>query len=76
MGQERLDGLALLHCHYTLLVDVDDVIKRFFIRCPRRVVCPVTIADMHNVSDLDEAKMKRRIGLTLMLQVFVESRHR
>ena len=53
MGQERLNGLALLHSHYTFQVDIDDVIKRFFIKYPRRIVCPVTVCDELNVCGED-----------------------
>ena len=53
MGQERLNGLALLHSPNTFQVDIDDVIKRFFIKYPPRIVCPVTAFDELNVCDED-----------------------
>ena len=35
MGQERLSSLALMHIHYNLLIDFDDVIDKFKLKCNR-----------------------------------------
>ena len=40
MGQERLVGLALLHTHYDMIVNIDDVIKIFAQKNSRRIVLP------------------------------------
>ena len=53
MGQERLNRLALLHSYYTFQVKIDDVIKRFFIKYLRQIVCPVTVCNELNVCDED-----------------------
>ena len=38
MGQERLSSLALMHVHYDLQVDLDDVVdNRFKLKCNRRI---------------------------------------
>ena len=37
MGQERLSSLALMHVHYDLQVDLDDVVDRFKLKCNRRI---------------------------------------
>ena len=38
MGAERLSGLALLHTHYSMHIDRDDILKRFFMKTPRRIL--------------------------------------
>ena len=35
MGQERLSSLALMHIHYNLRIDFDDVIDKFKLKCNR-----------------------------------------
>ena len=37
MGQERLSSLALMHVHYNLTVDLDNVVDRFKLKCNRRI---------------------------------------
>ena len=37
MGQERLSSLALMHVHYSLPIDFDDVIDTFKLKCNRRI---------------------------------------
>ena len=36
-GQERLSSLALMHIHYSLPVDLDEVVERFKLKCNRRI---------------------------------------
>ncbi len=37
MGQERLSSLALMHIHYNLPIDLEDVIDTFKLKCNRRI---------------------------------------
>lgn len=37
MGQERLSSLALMHIHYSLPIDFDNVIDTFKLKCNRRI---------------------------------------
>ena len=37
MGQERMNGLALMHIHYDIQLDVDEIIDRFARIPPRRM---------------------------------------
>jgi len=37
MGQERLSSLALMHIHYSVSIDFDQVIDRFKLQCNRRI---------------------------------------
>ena len=37
MGQERLSSLALMHIHYNLRIDFDDVMDKFKLKCNRRI---------------------------------------
>ena len=37
MGQERLSGLALIHTHYNIDIDIDEVLARFMAMHPRRI---------------------------------------
>ncbi len=37
MGQERLSSLALMHIHYNLPINLDDVIDTFKLKCNRRI---------------------------------------
>ena len=37
MGQERMSGLALMHIHYDIQLDVDEIINRFARISPRRM---------------------------------------
>ena len=42
MVNPRLNGLALLHVHYALQVDADDVIRRFLLMRPRSIITPIS----------------------------------
>ena len=37
MGQDRLTGIALLHIHDIIPIDIDDVIEEFAMLHPRRM---------------------------------------
>ena len=37
MGQERMSSLALMHIHYNKIVNLDDVVDRFKLKCNRRI---------------------------------------
>ena len=37
MGEERLSGLALLHTHYDMVIEVINV---FFRKIPRKIISP------------------------------------
>ena len=37
MGQERLNGLALMHVHYDLHADLDEIVNMFARRHPRKM---------------------------------------
>ena len=37
MGQERISGLALMHSHYDMQLDVGEIIDRFARICPKRM---------------------------------------
>ena len=37
IGQERMSGLALMHIHYDIQLDVDEIINRFARISPRRM---------------------------------------
>ena len=37
MAQERFSDLALIHIHYGLEIDVDDVLNRLIIKYPKRI---------------------------------------
>lgn len=38
MGQERLNGLALLHCHYSMDVNAEEILNMFARKHPRRMI--------------------------------------
>ena len=40
MGEEGLSGLALLHTHYDMVIDRDEVIKVFLRTFPRKIISP------------------------------------
>ena len=42
MVNPRLNGLALLHVHYALQLDADDVIRRFLLMRPRSIIAPIS----------------------------------
>ena len=42
MVNPRLNGLALLHVHYAVQVDADDVIRRFLLMRPRSIIAPIS----------------------------------
>ena len=37
MGQQRLSSLALMHIHYNKVVNLDNVVDRFKLKCDRRI---------------------------------------
>ena len=37
MGQERLSSLALMHIHYQVKIDLDEVVNLFATKHPRRL---------------------------------------
>ena len=37
MGQERMSGPALMHIHYDIQLDIDEIINRFARIFPRRM---------------------------------------
>ena len=45
MGQERINGLALMHVHYGLDIDIQWVIDEFARRNPRRMNLINVLAD-------------------------------
>ena len=45
MGQERLGGLALLHIHYGMELDLDEIINVFARKRPRRMVLSDILCD-------------------------------
>ena len=48
MGQERLTGLALLHIHYDMELDLDDVVDIFSRKHPRRMMLADILSDATN----------------------------
>ena len=40
MGEDRLSGLALLHTHYSMEIDLTEVMRIFFRKFPRRIIAP------------------------------------
>ena len=45
MGQERLSGLALMHIHYGMELDLDEIINIFARKHPRRMVLSDILCD-------------------------------
>ena len=45
MGQERLSGLALMHIHYGMELDLDEIINIFARKRPRRMVLSDILCD-------------------------------
>ena len=43
MGEERLNGLALLHIHYSTNIDIEEVFNMFARKHPRRLTLMCTI---------------------------------
>ena len=43
--EERISGLALIHCNYETDIDVDEACKLFFKKHPRRMECGNIIYD-------------------------------
>jgi len=37
MAQDRLSSLALVHIHYDMEIDLDEVVTIFFVKEPRRM---------------------------------------
>jgi hypothetical protein len=53
MMRPRLDGLALMHVHYTREVNIDEVIRRFLTNSPRSIISPITVtARVGDISDI------------------------
>ena len=45
MGQERLSSLALMHVHYQVKIDLDEVVKLFAAKHPRRLELGTILRD-------------------------------
>ena len=60
MMPPRLDGLALMHVHYTREVNIDEVIRHFLLMSsPRSMISPITVTtrvcNIHNSSTVSKA---------------------
>ena len=45
MGQERLSSLALIHIHYQVKIDLDEVVNLFATKHPRRLELGTILRD-------------------------------
>ena len=45
MGQERLSSLALMHIHYQVKIDLDEVVNLFATKHPRRLKLGIILKD-------------------------------
>ena len=45
MGQERLSSLALMHIHYQVKIDLDEVVNLFATKHPRRLELGTILKD-------------------------------
>jgi hypothetical protein len=43
MSQERLSGIALMHIHYTSVVDAVDIVNKFAHKAPRKLKLSPTV---------------------------------
>ena len=47
MGQERMSSIALIHSHYTMDINYDEIIARFYALHPRRVAMEDILKNCH-----------------------------